>query len=366
MEKVNLAMDLFFFLLTIFSLFHHPVQALTHNISAVFAFGDSTLDPGNNNHLSTLIKANHPPYGRDFPGSAATGRFTDGKLITDYLVSSLQINDLLPPYYGYNFTTNEMPTGVSFASAGSGLDDLTAATSNVETIATQVENFEAYIEKMKGMLGEEKGDEILKNAMIIIGAGSNDLIMNYYLLPSRRSSFTLAQYHAFLIEKLQSLIQQLYAMGIRKFAVAGLPPIGCLPLQMTLSGISSNITPHPRACIADQNAAASSYNSDLQTMIQKLQSAPGWQKPLVKIAYVDIYNPLMDMVQNPIKYGFTETTRGCCGTGLVEMGPLCNSQAMTCPSPSTFMFWDSVHPSQAAYEALANLLTLTVLPQLED
>ncbi|XP_020114312.1 GDSL esterase/lipase At2g40250-like [Ananas comosus] len=364
MEKCNIPSHLLLFTICFFvlllSVAGPAAAAEAHNISAVFAFGDSTLDPGNNNNLPTFVKANHPPYGRDFPGGAATGRFTDGKLITDFLVASLGLGDALPPYYGGSNNFSSAGPGVSFASAGSGLDDLTAATSGVETVATQVANFEAYI----ATLPAETAAEVVKDAMFIVGTGSNDLIMNYYLLPTRRSTFTLPSYHAFLLQKLESLIEQLYKLGARKFAVAGLPPLGCLPLQMTLT-----MQPNPgyaqRACIAEQNAAAAMYNADLQTMLQSLKTSPV-MPDRTKFVYVDIFTPFLDMVQQPMKYGLIETRIGCCGTGLVEMGPLCNNPSMTCPFPSRFLFWDSVHPSQATYQSLANQFMQTVLPQFAN
>ena len=52
-------------------------------VTAAYIFGDSTVDPGNNNGLATIVKANFPPYGRDFVGRKPTGRFTNGKLPTD-------------------------------------------------------------------------------------------------------------------------------------------------------------------------------------------------------------------------------------------------------------------------------------------
>lgn len=51
---------------------------------AIFVFGDSTVDPGNNNYIRTLIKGNFPPYGNNFVNQTPTGRFTNGRLITDY------------------------------------------------------------------------------------------------------------------------------------------------------------------------------------------------------------------------------------------------------------------------------------------
>lgn len=62
--------------------------------------------------------------------------------------------------------------------------------------------------------------------------------------------------------------------------------------------------------------------------------------------------------------GFEVTTLGCCGTGTVEMGPLCNKLTTVCSSPSTFMFWDSVHPSETTYRHLAERLRRDVLSSL--
>ena len=56
------------------------------NIPALLAFGDSIVDPGNNNEiLLTFIKANFPPYGKDFEDGKATGRFSNGRIPTDFL-----------------------------------------------------------------------------------------------------------------------------------------------------------------------------------------------------------------------------------------------------------------------------------------
>lgn len=53
--------------------------------SAMFAFGDSLTDPGNNNYLTSLAKANYVPYGVDFYQSRPSGRFCNGKTVIDLL-----------------------------------------------------------------------------------------------------------------------------------------------------------------------------------------------------------------------------------------------------------------------------------------
>jgi phospholipase/lecithinase/hemolysin len=79
--------------------------------------------------------------------------------------------------------------------------------------------------------------------------------------------------------------------------VAGLPPVGCLPLQLTMAELRQ--PPRPQGCIAEQNTAAESYNAKLQRMLAEFQSA----SPGARAVYADIYTPLMDMVDHPDKYG---------------------------------------------------------------
>ena len=57
---------------------------------ALFVFGDSLYDPGNNNYINTTTnyQANFWPYGETyfhFP----TGRFSDGRLMPDFISTAL-------------------------------------------------------------------------------------------------------------------------------------------------------------------------------------------------------------------------------------------------------------------------------------
>lgn len=52
--------------------------------SALFVFGDSLVDNGNNNFLSSMAKSNYYPYGID-SNRGATGRFSNGDTFVDYL-----------------------------------------------------------------------------------------------------------------------------------------------------------------------------------------------------------------------------------------------------------------------------------------
>lgn len=64
------------------------VAAGSQRVPAMFVFGDSLVDVGNNNFLSSVAKANYFPYGCDFK-SGPTGRFTNGETIVDMLGNKL-------------------------------------------------------------------------------------------------------------------------------------------------------------------------------------------------------------------------------------------------------------------------------------
>lgn len=65
--------------------------AQNNTITAVFVFGDSTVDPGNNNYLPTIARGNFPPYGRDFDNHESTGRFSNGRLVPDFVGTYLAL-----------------------------------------------------------------------------------------------------------------------------------------------------------------------------------------------------------------------------------------------------------------------------------
>ncbi|KAL2907184.1 hypothetical protein RDABS01_005894 [Bienertia sinuspersici] len=68
-------------------IFGHGIRLGENNhekVPAIIVFGDSIVDSGNNNYIATLVKINFPPYGRDFPGGVSTGRYSNGKIPSDF------------------------------------------------------------------------------------------------------------------------------------------------------------------------------------------------------------------------------------------------------------------------------------------
>lgn len=74
-----------------------------HRLSSLLVFGDSSVDPGNNNRITTTMKSNFLPYGMDFVGGRPTGRFCDGKLGTDFVGKNITTPSI-PFYLQYIFS----------------------------------------------------------------------------------------------------------------------------------------------------------------------------------------------------------------------------------------------------------------------
>ncbi|KAF6174105.1 hypothetical protein GIB67_020287 [Kingdonia uniflora] len=314
---------------------------------AIFVFGDSTVDPGNNNFIPTAFLANHVPYGRDLPNRVPTGRFTNGRMGSDLLASSLGIKELVPPYLDPALSNEELRTGVSFASAGSGLDDLTTAVSGVIPMSKQPPMFQEYKARLIKVVGETEANRIIGSALVFISIGTNDIVFNYYLSFQRRVEFNISGYQDFLQRQLHDSITVLYDLGCRYFLLPGLGPIGCLPIQ-----IFAKVGIPDGRCLENENADARLYNTKLQELIPRIQaSLPG-----SKLVYAGMYDPMVDILNNPQKYGFLVTNRGCCGFGFAEMGPMCNIASLVCQNASQYVFWDAVHPTEATYSVVAKAL----------
>lgn len=87
--------------------------------------------------------------------------------------------------------------------------------------------------------------------------------------------------------------QKLYGLGARRIGVTSLPPLGCLPVTITLFGHGSN------RCVTRLNSDAQNYNRKLNAATNSLAK----HLPNLKIAVFDIYKPLDDLVTKPSDFG---------------------------------------------------------------
>uniref|UniRef100_A0A1S4DX97 Uncharacterized protein n=1 Tax=Cucumis melo TaxID=3656 RepID=A0A1S4DX97_CUCME len=111
----------FIFIFIIFSYLTLFVEAAAL-VPAMFVFGDSLVDVGNNNYLNfSSPKANFYPNGIDFPTGKPTGRFCNGKNPADFLAEKVGLASA-PSYLSIiensSRHTHNINRGINFASGG--------------------------------------------------------------------------------------------------------------------------------------------------------------------------------------------------------------------------------------------------------
>ncbi|XP_057840552.2 GDSL esterase/lipase At2g42990 isoform X2 [Cryptomeria japonica] len=291
-ESLILRSTFFILIIIIAQKCDYLLLVMGQKVPAVFVFGDSFGDTGNNDFTATIVTSDFPPYGRDFKDHIATGRFSNGKLMSDYFAEGLGIKELLPPYLDPNLKAQDLLTGVCFAAAGASLDNLTFQILNVIPFGKQIEYFKEYRKTITGLVGEEEATTIIRKAIFFITIGSNDFGY-YFLVSPRRLQFNVQEYTDFLLNTYTVYIKELYSLGATRIALINLPPLGCLPIERTLTSLRNK-----GACDEERNEAASGFNSGLNAMIDGLKPA----FPNLKIVSLDYNNLISELIANPSKY----------------------------------------------------------------
>ncbi|KAF9608556.1 hypothetical protein IFM89_009922 [Coptis chinensis] len=309
-------------------------------VPALFIFGDSLIDNGNNNNLPSFAKANYYPYGIDFNGGP-TGRFSNGLTMVDGIAQLLGL-PLIPAHS--QASGDEMLHGVNYASAAAGILDITGR-NFVGRIPfnQQIKNFENTLDQITDNLGADDAAQAIARCLFFIGMGSNDYLNNY-LLPNypTRNQYNGQQYANLLIQQYTQQLTRLYNLGARRFILSGLGLMGCIPSILAQSPNSQ--------CSQEVNQLILPFNTNIKAMMNDLStSLPG-----SKFIYVDIYRMFNeDIVKNPGAYGLRVIDRGCCGIGRNSGQITCLPFQTPCANRKEYMFWDAFHPTEVVNLVLA-------------
>ncbi|KAK6932338.1 GDSL lipase/esterase [Dillenia turbinata] len=302
-------------------------------VPAMFIFGDSLIDNGNNNDLPSFAKANYFPYGIDFEGGA-TGRFSNGYTMVDEIADLLGL-PLIPAYS--ESSGEEMLHGVNYASAAAGILDVTGR-NFVGRIPfnQQIRNFENTLDQMTDNLGADDVAEAIAQCIFFVGMGSNDYLNNY-LMPNypTRNQYNGQQFANLLAQQYTRQLRTLYNLGARKFVIAGIGLMGCIPSILAQSATGR--------CSDEVNRLILPYNANVKTMVNNLNS----NLPGAKFVYIDIFRMFQDILSNPRSYGFSVINRGCCGIGRNRGQITCLPLQTPCPNRDQYVFWDAFHPTEA-------------------
>ncbi|KAK8941261.1 GDSL esterase/lipase 7 [Platanthera zijinensis] len=335
----------------IFSPFLLPLLLLLLPISecrrspAMFIFGDSLIDNGNNNFIPTMARANYFPYGIDY--GFPTGRFCNGLTVTDYGAKLLGLPFPIP-YLSLQSKSPEILQGVNYASAAAGILDATGRHYGARiTFNGQISLFEKTLNTQFASLMPNLAKllDYVTSSIFIVNIGSNDYINNYLLPGLYTSSIEYAgdAFADLLINNLERQLMSLYRLGARKIVLVGIGPLGCIPSQLFQHNSTDG------GCVDSVNKQVSLYNERLEPLLRRLNST----LPGSFFVYENIYGTFMDMILNPARYGFRERNQACCGNGRYGGQLSCLPLQTPCLRRDQFIFWDSFHPTQAANKIVA-------------
>ncbi|CAK7349054.1 unnamed protein product [Dovyalis caffra] len=310
-------------------------------IPAVIVFGDSSVDSGNNNFIPTVARSNFEPYGRDFTGGRPTGRFSNGRIATDFISQALGLKSAVPPYLDPAYNISDFAVGVTFASAATGYDNDTSRVLSVIPLWEQLLFYKGYQKKLRAYLGESQANQTISEALHMISLGTNDFLENYYAFPPADQPRIA-----------ESFVKELYGLGARKISLGGLPPMGCMPLERNTNLMGG------RDCVQNYNTVALEFNDKLNKLVMKLNK----ELPGINLVFSNPYFIFMQIIRRPSLYGFESTSVACCATGMYEMGYACAQNGlMTCTDASKYVFWDAFHPTQKTNQIIANYVVKHVL-----
>uniref|UniRef100_A0A3Q7EZW0 Uncharacterized protein n=1 Tax=Solanum lycopersicum TaxID=4081 RepID=A0A3Q7EZW0_SOLLC len=146
---------------------------------ALYVFGDSIFDSGNNNVLPTLAKADFKPYGSNFDGGRATGRFTNGKTVADFIAEFLGL-PFSPPYLSLRGSLKL--TGLNYASGSCGILPYTGNfIGKCLHFSEQVDLFQRTVERElpRKFDDPEEFSSYLSRSIFVVSTGNNDYVNNY-------------------------------------------------------------------------------------------------------------------------------------------------------------------------------------------
>ncbi|XP_059430536.1 esterase-like [Corylus avellana] len=343
----------------------NPVFALKNcTFPAIFNFGDSNSDTGG---LSAAFIPLTPPYGETFFHRPA-GRFSDGRLIIDFMASSFGL-PFLSAYLdslGTNFRH-----GANFATAGSTIRlpaTIFPAAGGYSPFYLDVQYIEFVQFKIRSQIIRQKGgiyanllpeSEYFPNALYTFDIGQNDLSEGFF------SNMTIEEVNASvpdIVNNFSINVKRIYDLGARSFWIHNTGPIGCLPYILTNfpSARRDNY-----GCAKPYNDVARYFNYKLKEAIVQLRI----NLPLAAITYVDVYSAKYSLFREPNKYGFELPLVACCGYGgkynyssSVECGgtiTVNGSQIFvgSCARPSVRVNWDGIHYTEAANKFVFNQIS---------
>ncbi|WP_229415545.1 MULTISPECIES: SGNH/GDSL hydrolase family protein [Moorena] len=217
------------------------------------------------------------------------------------------------------------------------------------TCPSQSVNF-AFGGSQAGLAGLGEFGALLPGLLTQVAGFTNDLIVSdqiadpnaLYILWSGANDYRSVDppNPTEVVGNIQTAVNSLYNFGARNFLVLNLPDLGKIPQSLRLGSVlSTRLTD-----LTDQ------HNSLLDSTVNVLSQSLAD----INLISLDANNLFNQVLTNPGNFGFTNVTGTC----------LDEATFIACANPDEFVFWDSIHPSTASHQILAES-TIALLKSLD-
>ncbi|KAE9458254.1 hypothetical protein C3L33_09844, partial [Rhododendron williamsianum] len=315
-------------------------------VPAMYVFGDSLVDVGNNNHLKiSVAKANFPHNGVDYAGDKPTGRFSNGKNFADFIAEKAGLVASPPPYL--SFVSNKSNEAFQSPVLALPLEVLASSMAQMNAIQSlplpkQVNYYSTVYEDLVQQLGSADAQNHLSKSLFTVVVGSNDLFDYFKSGSDVSKESTPQQYVDSMLTALKQELKSLHDFGGRKYVIAGIGAVGCCPSQRNQNKNDE--------CHEEENQMALKYNEGLKSMLKGLKSE---LKGDMNYSYVDVYASLI------ASFGPPPILNGCYSYGLnwnLKAQVPCVPVATYCSNRSDHVFWDLYHPTEATARILVDIV----------
>jgi phospholipase/lecithinase/hemolysin len=284
-------------------------SALAGPYTGIYAFGDSLSDVGND----LIISGGLVPKATIYTDGTHSGRFTNGLNYLDGLSSALGIT-MVPSLAG----------GSDYAYGGARVNSV--ALPGSKSFNQQIAAYDAT-----HVTADPK-------ALYVLWIGANDM-GDAIQAAAGGNPGAIGAAIASVMSAIANAIGGLASLGADHFLVPNLPDLSLTPQINSVGSPALDALAH--------NATVA-FNQNLEALLAMNAFAS------LDIRDLDVFTDLNGIVNNPAKYGLTNTTASCY-TGNVDGSALPGgpSPPTICANPNQYLFWDFEHPTRVVNAILA-------------
>lgn len=307
--------------LAVLLLFAQSLSAQAYPYSGIYFFGDSLTDVGNAQNTYAAIP--HPPGAPAIipgPPYDSQGRASNGPVYADVLAQNL----------GYAATPSTAG-GNDYAYGG--------ARTRYQVSGPPFLGILDQVTAYRNLAGPADA-----GALYVVWGGANNL----QDLITGKTTDVLGNPIPGLgatVSDIAAAILGLYVEGARTLLVPNVPDLALVP----------RIREAGPAAQAGAHFLSVAYNSLLAQAIGQLEATT----PSLDIISFDTYGALNDLIVNAASFGITNTTDRCyTGDDLTFTGG-----GAVCTDPTSYLFWDGIHPTSAVHDILGLEMLAVVVPE---